>query len=83
MPCWYWPFASLEGPFNKEELIQNTERFFKERHVYKTIVNIAEKISDQNLNIEEILVEFEAAYNISLKENLGHWYFEDIDKHIK
>ncbi len=75
--------ASLEGPFNKEELIQNTERFFKERHVYKTIVNIAEKISDQNLNIEEVLVEFEAAYNISLKENLGHWYFEDIDKHIK
>jgi replicative DNA helicase len=75
--------ATLEGPFNKDELIQNTERFFKERHVYKTIINIAEKISDQNLNIEEILVEFETAYNISLKENLGHWYFEDIDKHIK
>ena len=75
--------STLEGPFNKDELIQNTERFFKERHVYKTIINIAEKISDQNLNIEEVLVEFETAYNISLKENLGHWYFEDIDKHIK
>lgn len=75
--------SSIEGPFNKDELIQNTERFLKERHVYKTIVNVAEKFSDQTLNIEEILVDFEKAYNISLKENLGHWYFDDIDAHIK
>jgi replicative DNA helicase len=75
--------SSIEGPFNKDELIQNTERFLKERHVYKTIVNVAEKFSDQTLNIEEILVDFEKAYNISLKENLGHWYFDDIDSHIK
>ena len=75
--------AALEGPFNKDELIQNTERFLKERYVYKTIVNIAEKFTEQTLNIEEILVDFEKAYNITLKENLGHWYFEDVEKHIK
>lgn len=73
----------IKGPFNKEELIQNTEKFLKERHIYKAIVDVAEKFSDQTFSIEETLVDFEKAYNITLKENLGHWYFEDIDKHIK
>jgi replicative DNA helicase len=75
--------SQIEGPFNKEELIQNTEKFLKERFVYKTILNVAEKFSDQSFSIEEVLVDFEKAYNITLKENLGHWYFEDIDKHVK
>ena len=73
----------LQGPFNKDELITNTERFLKERFVYKTILNVAEKFSDQTFSIEETLVDFEKAYNITLQENLGHWYFDDIDKHIK
>lgn len=75
--------SQIQGPFNKDELIQNTEKFLKERFVYKTILNVAEKFSDQSFKLEEVLVDFEKAYNISLKENLGHWYFEDIDKHIK
>jgi replicative DNA helicase len=75
--------SQIEGPFNKDELIHNTEKFLKERFVYKTILNVAEKFSDQSFKLEEALVEFEKAYNISLKENLGHWYFEDIDKHVK
>lgn len=75
--------SSLEASFNKEELISNTEKFLKERFIYKTILNVAEKFSDQSFSIEDTLVDFEKAYNITLKENLGHWYFEDIDKHIK
>lgn len=75
--------SQIEGPFNKDELIQNTEKFLKERFVYKTILNVADKFSDQSFKLEEALVEFEKAYNISLKDNLGHWYFEDIDKHVK
>ena len=73
----------LTGPFNKEELITNTEKFLKERFVYNTIINVAERFSDQSFSIEEVLADFEKAYNITLKENLGHWYFEDIDKHVK
>lgn len=75
--------SNLQGPFNKDELLANTEKFLKERFIYKTILNVAEKFSDQTFSIEEALVDFEKAYNISLKENLGHWYFEDIDEHIK
>jgi replicative DNA helicase len=73
----------LTGPFNKEELITNTEKFLKERFIYNTIINVAEKFSDQSFSIEEVLSDFEKAYNITLKENLGHWYFEDIDKHVR
>ena len=75
--------SQIEGPFNKDELIQNTEKFLKERFVYKTILNVAEKFSDQSFKLEEALVDFEKAYNINLSENLGHWYFDDIDKHVK
>lgn len=75
--------AQLDSSYNKDELIANTEKFLKERFVYKTILNVAEKFSDNSFKIEEVLVDFEKAYNITLKENLGHWYFEDIDKHVK
>lgn len=75
--------AQLDSSYNKDELIANTEKFLRERFVYKTILNVAEKFSDNSFKIEEVLVDFEKAYNITLKENLGHWYFEDIDKHVK
>jgi replicative DNA helicase len=75
--------AQLDTTFNKEELIANTEKFLKERFIYKTILNVADKFSDQSFRIEEALVEFEQAYNINLTENLGHWYFDDIDRHIR
>jgi replicative DNA helicase len=73
----------IKGPFNKEELLTNTEKFLKERFLYKTIIDVAEKFSDQTFSIESTLVDFEKAYNITLRENLGHWYFEDVEKHIK
>ncbi len=75
--------SQLQTSFNKEELVTNTERFLKERFIYKTILNVADKFSDQTFRIEDALVEFEQAYNITLSENLGHWYFEDIERHIK
>ena len=73
----------LRGLFNKDELISNTEKFLKERLVYKTVLNVAENLSTHSLSLDSILLEFEKAYNITLRENLGHWYFEDIDKHVK
>jgi len=74
---------SIEGPFNGEELIFNTERFLKERYIYNTIINIADKFNDSSFKLEETLTDFEKAFNITLKENLGHWYFDDVEKHIK
>jgi replicative DNA helicase len=75
--------SGLKGPFNKDELIANTEKFLKERLVYKTVLSVAENFSTHSSSLDSILLEFEKAYNITLRENLGHWYFEDIEKHVK
>jgi replicative DNA helicase len=76
-------FKELDTKFNKEELINNTERFLQERCLYKTIVETAEKYAQGKTDPAETLKEFEKAYNITLSEDIGSWYFEDIDEHIK
>lgn len=75
--------AEVDSTINKEELLENTEKFLKERYVYKIILNVADQFSSSSFNLEEVLVEFEKAYSISLKEDLGHWYLEQIDKHAQ
>lgn len=76
-------FKEIDTKFNKDELLCNTERFLKERCLYKTIVDTAEKYSQGKADPEEILKNFEKAYNINLSEDMGHWYFEEVDEHIK
>jgi replicative DNA helicase len=76
-------FKELDTKFNKDELLNNTERFLKERCLYKTIVDTAEKYSQGKADPAETLKEFEKAYNINLSEDMGHWYFEEVDEHIK
>jgi replicative DNA helicase len=73
----------IDSKFNREELIANTEYFLKERCLYKTIVDTADKFSQGKADTSEILTNFEKVYNITLTEDLGHWYFDDIDEHIK
>jgi replicative DNA helicase len=75
--------SQLDTTYNKDELAANTEKFLKERFVYKTILSVAEKFTDNSFQLDEVLVEFEKAYNITLKENLGHWYFDDVDRHVR
>ena len=75
-------FKELDTKFNKEELLNNTERFLKERCLYKTIVDTAEKYAQGKADPAETLRDFEKAYNITLAEDVGSWYFEDIDEHI-
>jgi replicative DNA helicase len=75
-------FKELDTKFNKEELLNNTERFLKERCLYKTIVDTAEKYAQGKADPADTLRDFEKAYNITLAEDFGSWYFEDIDKHI-
>lgn len=76
-------FKQLDTNFNKEELLTNTETFLKERSMYKIIVETAEKYSNGQADIGEVLNKFEKTYSINLTEDLGHWYFEDVENHIK
>lgn len=75
-------FDSFDKNFNKDELYENSERFLKEKAVYHTLMEVAERTGADELNTSEILTKFEKACNISLAADLGLDYFDDIDKHI-
>jgi len=73
----------IDTKFNCEELLVNTERFLKERCLYNTIVKTAEKFTQGKVDPGEVLQDFEKAHTINLGESMGHWYFEEIDRHIQ
>lgn len=72
----------FDTKFNKDELYQNTERFFKEKAVYNTMLKVADECTDGNVDTSNILTQFEQACNISLDVDRGLDYFNDIDLHI-
>lgn len=73
----------LDVKFNRDELVVNTERFLKERSLCNAIIETSEKYSQGKVDIQDTLTQFEKIYNITLVEDLGHWYFEHIEEHIK
>ena len=73
----------LDKKFEKQELVNNTERFLRERSLQRAIIVAAEKFTKGDVEIGEVLAEFEKTNAINLTESLGHWYFEDIEKHVK
>ena len=76
-------FKTLDKNFNEEELYQNTETFLREKAVFKAIKHSASKLATNNLEVAEILPEFEKACGISLVDDLGFDYFEGIDIHCQ
>lgn len=73
---------SFDKKFNKDELYENTERFFKEKAVYSTMMSVADDITKNNINTHDILEKFESACSVTLDTNKGHDYLNDIDSHI-
>jgi replicative DNA helicase len=73
----------LDPKFNRDELIYNTERFLKEKCLLKTISETVENYTSGKVDIQDTLNRFEKVHNITLIEDLGHWYFEEIDEHVK
>ena len=77
-------FKTMDSKYNKDELLSNTEQFFRERAVYEAIQTTIKDYSDVNkeTSTAKTLDLFTKACNISLVDDLGHDYFNDIDKHI-
>lgn len=77
-------FKTLDSTYNQDELLLNTEQFIKERGVYHAVKSLVNQISDENKmpDTSETLQLFENACNVSLIDNLGHDYFNEVDKHI-
>ena len=74
---------TFDQKYNEEELRDNTERFFKERAVYNTMMNVVEDYDKGSIDTSDVLAKFEKACGISIQADKGHDYFNDVDKHIE
>ncbi|MDD4110006.1 MAG: DnaB-like helicase C-terminal domain-containing protein [Clostridia bacterium] len=77
-------FKTLDSEYNYDELIVNTEQFIKEKAVYYAVKDTVNKFADDTAskNTDEVFQLFENACNISLVDNMGFDYFNNIDTHI-
>jgi len=72
-------FKDIDKNINEDELYNNTEKFLKEKAVYTTMLNVAEKLSKNEINTSEILKKFEKSCSISLTTNFGTDFLKNID----
>lgn len=75
-------FSDLDKKYNHTELLLNTERFFRERAVQHALLDTAKDFSEKEIDASIVYNTFEKACNISLVDNLGRDYFNDIDEHV-
>ena len=73
---------SLDKQYNKEELMKNTERYLKERAVYKTILEVADELQSGDVDTGSLLEKFERTCNINLTTNIGLDLLNDVDRLI-
>ena len=75
-------FKTLDKEGNPEELYQNTEKFLRERAVFYSVLEVAEKASKDNdqIDTDAILDTFTRSCNISLIDDIGMEYFDKVDK---
>lgn len=71
---------NIDKNLDTEEVYANTERWIKERSIYEAILSSAKKLGAGNVNVSEILSEFERTCNISLTTDHGFSLFRDVDK---
>lgn len=74
---------SLDKQYNKDELMKNTERYLKERAVYKTILEVADELQAGEVDTGYLLDKFEKTCNINLTTNIGLDLLNDIDRLIE
>ena len=72
-------FTNIDKNLNEEELINNTERYIKERAIYKTMLDVAEDVSSGKIDTGFILDKFEKSCNINLKSDIGLDLFNNFD----
>lgn len=72
---------NMDGGYNPDELMANTERFFRERGVYNGLVKVTENLSSTNPKVKkfsesQILDIFTKACNLSIIDDIG-WNYID------
>lgn len=64
-------FTNIDKNLNENELVENTERYIKERAIYTTMLEVAEDVSSGKIDTSFILDKFEKSCNINLKSDVG------------
>ncbi len=75
-------FRNLDAKFQIDELLINTEQFLRERAILEAVKQTVNEYSENKGNANETRIRFEEACNISLVDNIGFEYFNQIDRHI-
>jgi len=76
-------FSDIDKTYDKDVLLKNTERFLREKAVLSTVIRTNVEVQSGNINTTKILEDFESACGISLIENIGFDYLENLDKHCE
>lgn len=76
-------FEHIDKTYDKDVLLKNSERFFREKAVYSTVLKTTIEVQSGEINTAKILEDFEEACNINLVENYGFDYLEEIDEHCE
>ena len=74
-------FKDIDKTYDKDVLLNITERFLKEKTVFQTVQKTSVEIQSGEFDTSKIFKEFEKACNISLVHDHGMDYLESIDKH--
>ena len=48
-------FTDIDKTFNREELFENTEKFFKEKAVYQTMLDVVEEFNNKKVDTSVVL----------------------------
>jgi replicative DNA helicase len=75
-------YKQIELNGNLEELISNTETYFKEKAVYNTVLKIVDDVSNEKADYGKFLQMFEQACNINLVSDIGLDFYGDYQKII-
>lgn len=75
-------FSTIDKNLNNDELIENTERYIKERAIWETIVELSDDITSGKVDTSLILDKVEKSCNVNLKMNVGLNLSKDFAKVI-
>lgn len=76
-------FKELDSNIDDQELLDNTERFIKEKAIYNTMLQVAGDISSGELDTAALLSKFENVCNINFDKDFGLEVFRDIETIIE
>ena len=68
--------------FNKDELIENTETFLKQKSVFNTLLAAAQNHDNGKLDAADLLVKMEQAVGINLSSSIGLDLLDDTERFI-